>query len=76
MSENGAPAAAGQKGKKTQGRQAASQPQKKVEPAGAGKAKKAPAKSTAKSTAKSAPKNTAKSAAKAAPGQSAANKNF
>ncbi len=72
MSENGAPAAAGQKGKKTQGRQAASQPQKKAEPAGAGKAKKAPAKSTAKSTAKSAPKNTAKSAAKAAPGQSAA----
>ncbi len=70
--ESGAPAAAGQKGKKTQGRQAASQPQKKVEPAGAGKAKKAPAKSTAKSTAKSAPKNTAKSAAKAAPGQSAA----
>ncbi len=72
MSENGAPAAAGQKGKKTQGRQAASQPQKKAEPAGAGKAKKASAKSTAKSTAKSAPKNTAKSAAKAAPGQSAA----
>ncbi len=66
--EGGAPAAAGQKGKKTQSRQAASQPQKKAEPAGAGKAKKAPAKSTAKS----APKNTAKSAAKAAPGQSAA----
>lgn len=72
MSESGAPATAGQKGKKTQSRQVASQPQKKAEPAGAGKAKKAPAKSAPKSPAKSAPKNTAKSAAKAAPGQSAA----